>query len=244
MIWNSNTMNMRFIRFCLLAGLMLLLPSSYAQAQDSDEEYRMELGVAFGGSFYMGDANYTTPFKDMGFSAGLIGRFILNPRMAVKCNLSMGKISGDTQSIDNVFPEEGQCSFDRTIYDLGAQFEYNFWAYGSGMSYQGSRRFTPYILGGIGMTFAPKPVEDVVTLNFPIGLGLKYKLAPRWNAGCEFTMRFSLSDKLDVTNEEGLILDDPYGIKGSGFKNKDSYSFITVSITYDLFPKCKTCNKD
>ena len=40
-------------------------------------------------------------------------------------------------------------------------------------------------------------------MNIPIGVGIKFKATPRINIGCEFTMRFSLSDQLDVTQREG-----------------------------------------
>ncbi len=211
-------------------------------AMAQEDEYRIELGGALGGSFYMGDANYTTPFKDLGIAGGVIARYILNPRMAIKGNLIAGRIAGDTKDFKNIYPFDGVASFKRTIFDLGAQFEYNFIPYGTGYGYRGGRRFTPYLLGGVGFTYAPPPAEGVFTLNFPIGIGVKYKLNKRLNVGCEFTMRFSLSDKLDVTNKEGLQLNDPYQIKGQGFKNKDSYSFALLFITYDLFPKCKECN--
>lgn len=211
------------------------------QAQE-DLEYKMELGGMLGGSFYMGDANYTTPFKNLGIAAGAMWRYNFNPRMAVKADFAMGRISGNTKDFKNVYPGNKQTSFKRSIFDLGAQFEYNFFGYGTGEGYRGNRRFTPYVLGGFGFTFAPAPAKGVFTVNFPIGVGVKYKIAKRLNIGCEFTMRFSLSDQLDVTNKNGLQLDDPYGIKGSGFKNKDSYSFTTVFITYDLFPKYRKCN--
>ena len=90
--------------------------------------------------------------------------------------------------------------------------------------------------------FAPAPAEGVFTVNFPIGVGVKYKIAHRINIGCEFTMRFSLSDKLDVSNKEGLQLNDPYRIKSQGWKNKDSYSYTVFFVTYDLFSRCKECN--
>ena len=92
------------------------------------------------------------------------------------------------------------------------------------------------------LKYEPPPANGVFTVNFPSGAGVKYKLRERLNIGCEFNMRFSLSDKLDVSNKEGLQLNDPYQIKGKGFKNKDSYSFAVLFLTYDLFPKCKDCN--
>ena len=228
-------------RALIICLLLLTLPCLYLSAQDEDE-YKMELGGALGGSFYMGDANYTTPFKDLGFAGGIVARYIMNPRMAIKGNFTVGRISGDTKNFKNKYPENGEASFKRTIFDLGAQFEYNFLGYGTGYGFRGEHRLTPYILGGMGFTFAPAPAEGIFTVNFPIGVGVKYKLARRINIGCEFTMRFSMSDKLDVTNKEGLQLNDPFRIKGNGLKNKDSYSYTVFFITYDLFSKCKECN--
>ncbi len=232
---------MTFINKTLIifAAITFTLPLSI-QAQEL--EYKMELGGMLGGSFYMGDANATTPFKNLQFAGGAIARYIINPHMALKANLMMGGISGSTDDFDNKYPENEQTSFHRSLFDLGAQFEYNFWGYGTGQGYKGNRKFTPYILGGMGFTFAPAPAKGVFTVNIPIGVGVKYKIAQRLNIGCEMTMRFSLSDNLDVTNKEGLQLSDPYGIKGNGIKNKDSYSFTTVFITYDLYPKYRKCN--
>lgn len=213
-------------------------------AQYADEEYRMDLGVRLGGIAYMGDANYQNLVKNMGLSAGIVGRYNLNPYMSVKCDLAMGKISGDTRTTNNTFPQGQEVDFERTIYDVGVQFEYNFWPYGSGMSYNLSRRFTPYILGGMGLTFAPEPAEDVTAAHFSVGVGVKYKFAPRWNVGLEWAFRFTTTDRLDVTSADGLQLDDPYLIKGGMFKNKDSYSMLGLTVTYDLWPRCNNCNKD
>lgn len=221
---------------------ILLFISKSLLANAQEQEYKMEFGGMLGGSFYMGDANATTPFKHTQMAGGIIARYIVNPHIALKANLAMGRICGNTDEFKNKYPTSGQASFHRNLFDLGAQFECNFLGYGSGEGYKASHRFTPYILGGLGFTFAPAPAESVFTLNIPVGLGVKYKIANRLNVGCEFTMRFSMSDKLDVTNKDGLQLNDPYQIKGSGIKNKDSYSFTTVFVTYDLFPKYRRCN--
>ncbi len=230
------------VRNNLIVCILLLSLFPLSLKSQSNEEYKMELGGALGGSFYMGDANYSKPFKNIGLAGGVIARYLLNPRMAVKGNLLVGRISGNTSNFNNKYPHLEDTNFKRAIFDLGAQFEYNFLPYGTGQGYRGGKRFTPYILGGMGFTYAPPPANGVFTVNFPIGIGFKYKLKERLNLGCEFTMRFSLSDKLDVTKKEGLSLENPYEIKGKGFKNKDSYSFTVVYLTYDLFPKCKECN--
>ena len=202
----------------------------------------MELGGMAGGCFYMGDANYITPLKNTAMVGGLLARYNFNPRMVVKGDLAIGHIQGSTEDIANQFPGDGHSTFERTVYELGAQFEYNFFAYGTGAGYKDSRKLTPYILAGIGLTYAPKPAEHVWAMNIPVGMGVKYKLAERINIGVEWTVRFTTTDKLDVTGKSGLVLDDPYGIEGKGLKNKDSYSLILAYISYDLFPKYRKCN--
>ncbi len=204
-------------------------------------EYRFEFGGMVGGSCYYGDANYNSFMKNLNVMGGIVGRYNINPRMAVKANLAMAKISGSTADFDNRFPG-GDLEFSRTVYDLGVQFECHLLAYGDASGYKSTSRLVPYIFAGLGVTFAPEPAKNVFAPNIPLGIGVKYKIARRLNLGCELSFRFAFSDELDVTNTTAPILNDPYGIKSSGIKNKDSYSFLSISVTYDFSPKYRKCN--
>ncbi len=232
--------NARQIMARLATVVLLLMPVYVVSAQEL--EYNMELGGMAGGCSYMGDANYTNPLKNMALAGGLLARYNINPRMAVKGDLAIGHIKGSTEGMANKYPNGAQVSFSRNVYELGAQFEYNFFAYGTGAGYKDSHRIAPYILVGVGMTYAPKPANHVVAMNIPVGIGVKYKLVDRINVGAEYTMRFTSSDRLDVTNTEGLQLKDPYGIKSNMLKNRDSYSCLMLYISYDMFPKYRRCN--
>jgi hypothetical protein len=150
----------------------------------------------------------------------------------MKGNLSGGGIKGSIAP-NNGFPQS--YNFSRTVYDLSVQMESNFWGYGIGQEYLNYKRLTPYIAGGLGFTYAGGS-NSVFTMNIPVGMGVKYKLRPRWNVGLELTAHFSLSDKLDR-------IEDPYHIQSGFLKNKDSYFRTAVSITYDLMPACVNCNK-
>lgn len=231
----KTTMSYRLLTICIA----LLCSLSVVRADDL--EYRFEVGGMVGGSSYYGDANYNGLLQNTNLMGGLVGRYNINPRMAVKGNLAIAKIAGNTADGDNRFPG-GDVEFSRTIYDLSAQFECHFFAYGSGASYKGTRRLVPYVFGGLGATFAPEPAKNVFTMNIPVGAGVKYKFAPRVNVGCELSFRFTMSDDLDVTGTTAPILSDPYGIKSSGLKNKDSYSFLSIFVTYDISPKYRRCN--
>ena len=230
---------LRVLEYVIIAGALMVLPCSL-HAQDL--EYKMEVGGMVGVSYYLGDANFTGLFSDMSLMGGAVARFNFNPRMAVKGNLAIAKIKGSNRDSEYHIPGDTKIDFSRTLYDLGAQFEYNFFPYGSGGGYKRLHRFTPYIFMGMGFTFAPEPVDNVFTVNFPIGAGVKYKIGNRLNVGCELSFRFSMSDKLDVSSETTPTLDDPLGIKSSGMKNKDSYSFFALFLTYDIMPKYRKCN--
>ncbi len=223
----------------LLMGAFLVCLVGGVRAEEL--EYRYELGAMAGMSSYYGDANYHIPFKNINAMGGVLWRYNINPRMAVKSAFSVAGISGSTADFDNRYPG-GDVEFSRAVYELGAQFEYNFWAYGEGTGYKGTHRLVPYAFAGIGLTYAPKPAQHVFAANIPVGLGVKFKVVSRLNVGCELSFRFTTSDKLDVTDRTAPLLNDPYGIKSGFLKNKDSYSFLSLFVTYDLSPKYRKCN--
>lgn len=227
--------------------LMLLSLTSWLRAQDL--EYKMELGGALGTSAYLGDVS-SSPFKHMSLMGGVLARRNFNQRMVLKGNLAMGHISGsskgyfiptDAGNLDAAGGELIEVDFKRNLLDLGAQFEFSFWGYGRGASYKGLSPITPYLTAGLGLTLAFGGGNVNAALNTPVGVGLKYKVKPRINIGAEWTVRFTTSDRLDVTRQSSQ-LKGPYGIPSSGFKNKDCYSFLMFFVTYDLCPKYRKCN--
>ncbi len=238
------------LRYGFLLAVALLSLSVNAQ----DEEYRMEIGGGLGTDFYLGDVS-STPFRNPSVAAAFLLRRNFNPRMGLKANLSYGHLRGNSgdrfvpSDATSLTPEGGQpayVSFTRNVLDLGVQYEMNLWGYGLGYDYQEVRRFTPYITVGVGMTLAVGGSGGTAFgANFPVGVGVKYKWKPRLNVGLEWTFRFTTTDALDM-NSGSATLKDPYNIKSSGFKNKDAYSFLMLTLTYDISPKCKEChnNKD
>lgn len=224
---------MRYL-ICLLA----LVCSLHAAAQNDETVYRLELGGGVG----MG-LNLTDVDGKIGLAAAAVARFPLNPRMAVKAQFSYSQIKGATDGIKNFYPiDPSQSGSDRLhyevsdgIYDLSALYELHFLPYGYVRDYKGYSRIVPYLQMGFGLTYGP--AGKAFSANIPLGFGVKYKVAPRLNLGLDWLMHFSLSDKLDG-------LDAPLGIKSSGFRNKDHYSALTLTLMYDLNPRCPTCNRD
>lgn len=222
----------------LLVILCSVLVTLTVKAQEQ-VEYLMEIGGGLGLNYYFGDAT-DVPFAHSSIMASAVFRRNFNARMALKANLAYGHYSGN--STKYYFPDgEGgelpPIHFNGDIVDLGAQFEFNFWGYGIGPSYKGLSRITPYAVGGIGFTLAMTQAGVRVGPNFPIGVGVKYKLKPRLNIGLEWTYRFTTIDSLD-----GIELDDPFHLENKFLKNKDGYSFFMLFLTYDFGPKYRKCN--
>lgn len=222
----------------VLTALLLSIASVPANAQ-TDYEYRMEIGGGVGLMAYEGDFNGSI-LHNMQPSASLMLRRVINPYMDLRLAASYGKLKGSSKDVKTYLPQyqDTQYDFSTTLVDLSATYEYNFWPYGTGNDYRGAQRITPFIFAGIGTTYASTPTGNVFTANLPLGLGVKYKVAPRLNLGIEWAMHFSLNDKLD-----GIA--DPYGIQSTGmFKNTDCFSALQLTLTYSFMPKCRTCHND
>ncbi len=222
----------------VLTALLLSIASVPANTQ-TDYEYRMEIGGGVGLMAYEGDFNGSI-LHNMQPSASLMLRRVINPYMDLRLAASYGKLKGSSKDVKTYLPQyqDTQYDFSTTLVDLSATYEYNFWPYGTGNDYRGAQRLTPFIFAGIGTTYASTPTGNVFTANLPLGLGIKYKVAPRLNLGIEWAIHFSLNDKLD-----GIA--DPYGIQSTGmFKNTDCFSALQLTLTYSFMPKCRTCHND
>lgn len=225
-------------RMCIVKVLLALVTYHFSLitsvAQD-EPEYRMEIGGGLGLMAYQGDfgGGLLTGLQPM---AAAVAKYKMNPRMAWSAQLSTGKLKGTSTDTDTWYPllHDSIASFSNQLTDLTVRYEYNFWPYGTGKEYLGAQHLTPFMALGTGLAFTKK----TVAAQLLFGVGVKYKVADRLNLIAEWVMHFTGSDKLDGTV-------DPYGIKSSGlFKNTDSYSTLQLSLTYDLWAKCKTCNND
>lgn len=233
---------------CSFFRRLLLIPAVITgfyislHAQEQKPEYKFEIGGMAGGAFYMGDLNKNAFFKGLNPAVGAVFRYNANFRWAFKANLTWARVSGSTDGLENVFPDGAQGSFSRSLIDMGGQMEFNFFPYSDQFAYANAKRFSPYVFLGIGLTVAPGSGNTFVGPNIPLGVGVKYKLTHRLNLGCEFSFRKLFGDGLDVTDNSNAFLDDPYHMNSSFLKNKDWYSFLTFTVTWDFGPRCKTCN--
>lgn len=222
----------------VLLGIALIA-GAFAHAQDNG--YRFEAGLGGGASFYMGDANRRL-YSNSNGAAALMLRYNVNPRFSTRATLSAAGLSGDSRNAFGQLPLDEQTRFSRSIYELSVQAEWGFLAYSP--LFSDEDRLAPYGLAGIGAAFMPEPATNDWALCLPIGLGIRYRLAPRVTLGLEWSMRFTGSDRLDVTDNMTPGLEDPMSIKGKGIKNKDSYSLTMLYLSFDVFEKPCNCNDE
>ena len=227
------------MRKALLYLLLLTLPATALRAQDEDT-YLMEIGAGGGLMGYLGDFNGSLT-KDLQPMAAVLWRYNLSPYMGVKATVGFGKLKGSSADVKTYYPKlDGKppYEFNNTLVDVGLTYEYNFWPYGTGREYRGAKRVTPFVFAGIGATYVTGGGNSTFTANVPLGLGVKYKVAPRLNIALEWAFHFSLSDNLDGAKA-------PYGIDSSGlFKNTDCYSALQLTLTYSFMAKCRTCHNE
>ncbi|MBD5204487.1 MAG: porin family protein [Bacteroidales bacterium] len=229
---------MKELRLKILTALIaLLLTGATATDMSAQEDFRFEAGAGLGMSGYLGDANTANLWKNPGWDAELLLRYIANPRWGFKTGLYIGGLSGDSSQMTNVYPDGNTYKFTNTFYELSETAEFNFFNFGMGETYRKLRRFTPYITAGLGITAWSVDSKFGAALCIPLGVGAKFKLNRRWNVGLEFLMKKVFTDSFD-----GEALSDPYTIRSSFMKNTDWYSTLTVTISYEFSKRCEVCN--
>ena len=196
-----------------------------------------EAGVFIGGSNYVGDigrTNYIYPNK---FSAGVIYKYNLNPRIALRGTYTYLPITASDKDSENTFRQNrpgGQLSFTNNIHEFAAGIEFNFFDYNIS-NY--NTTFTPYLLAEIAVFNYTSPVEraspttirlkNKFSYSLPVGIGIKGRLDDHLAIAFETGVRFTLVDDIDFTTDKI----DSLNFGGTG---NDWYVFTGFSIVYSF----------
>jgi len=227
----------RLIQTILLSAFLLLPAGIRGQA------YRMELGLLGGGSSYMGDANSAKPLMNGQATFGLLGRYNLNGCLALKANVLSGGISGSTLGDADAYINGEALRFNRRFVDAGIQFELGFYQYGVPGYRPGTSSVCPYISAGLGFT-GYQSDKTRICANIPFGVGVKVKVMPRLNVGCEWSFRKTFADDLDYSaTTTAFQLNNNWAGTGIWNKNKDWYSVLMLYVTLDLYGTGPDCYK-
>jgi len=232
-------MKLKLIRFFILG--VLALNTCYLSAQVVElDEYKAEIGLNGGGSYYLGDAN-SQLFKNMQLAYGGFFRYILNQRIAFRAELNSALIAGKFNYLN--FP----IILNNTIYSADICGEFNFFDLERNPYKRLSKTFSPYIFAGAGMIYS-----NSIKASIPFGIGMKVKLAKRWNLNVQWSNRLLFGDNLEgnVRWQNSLSLDNlewvpnlnnPNKLNGSNPFNNDLLSTLTIGISYDIWKKPCDC---
>ncbi len=195
------------MRYSCLFVVFLMFFSS-ASAQD------LEVGLMGGGAYYLGDVNPSGHFKGTQIAYGVLARYNINSRWAVKLSGTRGKMKGSASS--SWFLPNRNLQFESPVTDISAVAEFNFLPY-----FTGSRRnsITPYVYAGIGVFFfkpssggtelQPLGTEgqlegyegrkpySLTGFNIPFGLGVKVSVSRSIGMAVFWELHKTFTDYLD-----------------------------------------------
>ncbi|WP_299682359.1 DUF6089 family protein [uncultured Tenacibaculum sp.] len=190
-----------------------------------------EIGFFLGGSNIIGDVGATNYVYPNRLAGGLVYKYNLNPRIALRGNYNyLPAVAVDADS-DNLFRQQRNFTTSNTIHELAVGLEFNFFDYNIRVREQS---FTPYILAQVaGNTYqTPKRQEGAnilltnkFSLAVPLGVGIKGRISDHLAYGLEVAVRLTFDDDIDYTTNAIPALD--FGGNGNDF-----YTFTGFSIVY------------
>ena len=171
----------------------------------------------------------------------LVGtRYKLKEKMALKLNFIYGRIHGSDIYTESPERNKRNVTFSSGLFEPSIQFEYSILKerLGTRYTFRNLQRFkltyvNTYIFIGVGgLLFYPRPEFSAAktnkaekyshfNLSIPLGIGFKYAINRRASLGLEFSQRYTSTDYLD-------------GHSDKASKAGDSYSFLTLNVTYKL----------
>lgn len=182
-----------------------------------------------GGSYYIGDLNRYDHFKNTNLSLGLIYRYHVNSRLALRGTIRYGKVEAYDAESDKPDQIARNLSFESNIFEFAGGLEFNYLDYKLGND---DYSITPYMFLDIGVfrmnprteykgemielqpigtegqnsDLSDKNAYPLTQLVVPFGIGLKVNLGKRAAMSLEYGFRKTFTDHLDDVGG-GMYLD-------------------------------------
>ncbi len=168
-----------------------------------------ELGLSAGGSNYIGDVGSESYIAPNDFYLGLIYKWNMTPRVAIRAQASYIRIKDDDAESSNQIRINRGYSFKNSVKEFGLGVEFNYYDYS--LSKEGLAS-TPYLILELAVFNYDVVVKETTPNNFntkgkmgftvPVGIGFKTKLADNVGIGLESKVRYTFSDDLDYNSTE------------------------------------------
>ena len=226
--------------------------------------YRLELGAQAGLGYYMGElAQYA--FMSPSEAYGVQLRCKIDERWALQ-------FKGQRQRVINTIDANNEWGvapgrYQTPMWHFDLTGEYNFFHFGLDEHDVRMHPVTPFIFLGVGMTAhnvlasnkrdyplvgwktaadgTYKYHEPAFAMYIPVGVGLKWKFAPRWQ------LQLAWQHQIYVLNGDGLEgviaqnapdkFNDSYQMNGSNILNNDIVSTLTVGLVFEFAHDKKIC---
>ena len=199
-----------------------------------------EFGGGIGSTLYYGDLNapeLSTNLSNAELGGQLMLRYISNKNIAVRANLTLGKLSGDDRKSTLEFQKIRNLRFTSIMVEGALLGEYYIFGYDAKA---GTQLFSPYFTAGFGFiyfnpksdfngeTYALQPLGtegqglpgqankySKIALAIPFGGGVKIKVNDRYNFGIELLARRSFTDYIDDVSTVYANTDDLFATYGA-----------------------------
>jgi hypothetical protein len=217
--------------------LFCLFPLSLTGQRNSD------YGVFAGVSSYFGDINPSRYLYAPRLAGGILYRYNLNPREALRANLFIGGLQGNDHDFNNSFQQSRGASFSGIVGELAVQFEFNFLRY----STEGKQwDYTPYFAAGAGFavvnTSSSVPGTAVASSSgsaylpvVPFSFGFKVNIYKNIGLEAEYGFRKTFYDNFDGLKD--LVAPSDVGL----IHNNDWYTFTGIAVTWKIYNRLAGC---
>lgn len=224
--------------------ILTLLTTGWQQASG---QAKGDIAFFYGQSYYLGEINHVTQFKQMNTAFGGFYRHNFNLRYSLRGNVYYGKLSADDATSPYKYNLLRNQSFEVNLLDIGLQAEFNFLPYIT-TSYK--YKFSPYVTAGLSYrTFlSNSPAKNGI--NIPFGIGIKYNLNQKFSVGFEWVIRKTFSDDMDGLAEypeNPLLVEFLNNQSAAKFRQtstlyrNDYYVFTGVFLSYKIVYKSMKC---
>ncbi|MBT8318034.1 MAG: hypothetical protein HKP59_10455 [Lutibacter sp.] len=211
----------------LVLLITFICATIYSEAQIN------EVGFFVGGNNYIGDIGSEYYVKPNNFMGGIIYKWNMNPRIAIRGTFTYAQISADDADATNIARYNRGIGFNNSLKELAVGIEFNYFEY----NLDDFRKFyTPYLIFEIAAfnyqvataETAPQEYQYSSKTSFaiPFGIGFKTKLMGDLAVALELRARYTLEDDIDYNNPEidSLTFGNP--------NNNDWYILTGISFVY------------
>ncbi len=221
-----------------LSTVLLCITCLFYSTSVVSQIYRSrDIGLFVGTSQYNGDVNMTNPYYSPHWTAALHLRKTYNYRYSWRVSISYGELKGYDTDFSNKYQQHRKHDFTKThIYEMASLVEFNFFDITPN---EKDHNFSPVLIGGAGI-FYSEELKLKEMICFPVGLGLKYKLASNLELMAEWTFRKTYTDKLDQLDADALGYKRYKQISFN--KTNDWYSLLGVTLLINFMSDSAPCH--